>query len=114
MLFILGTMFLEGSFHRDNYVGEKSSERHSGTISRGILSGGNFLWDNFLGAIIQVALSGGQFSSGAIVRAQFFSGEIILWDNFLGDNNPWVNFLGCNYLGANFPRGQLSGHLSNF
>ena len=55
-----------GSFSRGNYVGDKSSERHSGAISRGILSGANYLWDNFPGAILQ----------GAIIR-----GAIILGGN---------------------------------
>ena len=64
----------------DNVPGDKSSKTHSGAIFRGILSGGNYLWGNFPGAIIQGAiicgaifregeqLSKGQFSLGAIAR----------------------------------------------
>ena len=76
----------EGSFPPDNYLGDKSSERHSGDISRGILSGANYLWDNFPGAIIQRAIIRGEFSSVAIVR-------------------------GAIFLGGNYRRGQLSGNL---
>ena len=74
----------EGSFPPDNYLGDKSSERHSGDISRGILSEANYLWDNFPGAIIQRAIIRGEFSSVAIVR-------------------------GAIFLGGNYRRGQLSG-----
>ena len=70
-----------GSFPRGNYVGDKSSERQffSGAISRGILSGGNYLWGNCLEGIVRRQFcrgnytrgqsSGGQFSSGAIIQA---------------------------------------------
>ena len=69
-----------------------------GGNSRGILSGSNYLWGNFLGAIIREQLSRGQLSWG-----YFFSGTIILGVSCLGDN----------YLGGNFPRGQSSsGQLS--
>ena len=78
MWFILGIMFLGGSFPRGNYLGDKSSKRHLGAISRGILSGANYLWDNFPGTIIQ----------GLIIRRAIF----------LVGNCP----------GRNFPRGQLS------
>ena len=71
-------MFLGESFPLGNYVGDNSSERHSEAISRGILSGGNYLWDNFQGAIIQGTIPrGGQFSSRAII---------------LGGNCPWSNY----------------------
>ena len=48
-------VFLGAICPRGNYVGNKSSERQffSGAISRAILSGGNYLWGNYLGAIIQ-------------------------------------------------------------
>ena len=66
-------MFLGGSFPRGNCIGDKSSERQfsSRAISRGILSGGSYLWGNFPGAIIQGTTIRGQFSLGTIVRAQF-------------------------------------------
>ena len=51
----------------------------------GILSGGSYLWGNFLGAIIQEAII-----RGAIIRD---GGSI---------------FLGYNCPGCNFPRGQFS------
>ena len=86
-------MFLGESFPQGNYVGDKSSERHSGAISWGKLSGGNYLRDNFPGAIIQGAiiwrqlsggqLSGGESSGGAIVRGPIIWGAI-----FLGGNCP--------------------------
>ena len=63
----------------DNVPGCKSSERHSGAISREILSGGNYIWGNFPGAIIQ----------GAIIRGAYVRGAI--------------------FLGGSFPQGQLSG-----
>ena len=67
--------------------GHKSSERQyfSGTISRGILSGGNYLWRNCPGAIIWGQLSRGNYL-GAI---------------FCGGNCPEYN-----YPGKNFPRGN--------
>ena len=52
-------MFLGESFPRGNDVGGKSSERHSGAISRGKLSGGNYLRDNF-----REQSSRGQLSEG--------------------------------------------------
>ena len=86
-------MFLGESFPQGNYVGDKSSERHSGAISWGKLSGGNYLRDNFPGAITQGAiiwrqlsggqLSGGESSEGAIVRGPIIWGAI-----FLGGNCP--------------------------
>ena len=90
-------VFLGAICPRGNYVGDKSFEREFslGAISRGILSGGNYLWGNCPVAIIQGQLSTGQFSSGAI----------ILGGNCAGGNCPRGN-----YLGDNFPRGQLSGH----
>ena len=59
--------FLRTICPRGNYVGDKSSERQfsSEAVSRGILSEGNYLWCNFPGAI-----TGGQFSLGAIVRGE--------------------------------------------
>ena len=84
-------MFLGESFPQGNYVGDKSSERHSGAISWGKLSGGNYLRDNFPGAIIQGAiiwrqlsggqLSGGESSGGAIVRGPIIWGAILLGGN---------------------------------
>ena len=70
-------MFLGGSFSLGNCVGNKSSERQFSlsAISRRILSGGNYLWDNYLGAIIQ----------REIVEA------------FLGGNCPAGNYLGGNF-----------------
>ena len=76
-------MFLGESFPLGNYVGDNSSERHSEAISRGILSGGNYLWDNFQGAIIQGTIPQGgnfprgQLSSGAIVRGAIIRGAIV-------------------------------------
>ena len=52
-------------------------------ISRGILPGGNYLWGNFPGTIIQGAIilgqlsGGGQFSSGAIIRGAIMQGGIV-------------------------------------
>ena len=65
----------------DNVPGDKSSKRHSGAIFRGILSGGNYLWGNFPGAIIQ----------GAIICGAISAVDI---------NHP-----GGNYLWGHFPRG---------
>ena len=75
-----------GSFPRGNYVGDKSSEKQfsSEAICRGILSRGNYLWGNFLRAIIQ----------GVIIRRQFSSGAI---------------FLVGSYSQGQFSVGQLSG-----
>ena len=75
-------MFLGESFPQGNYVGDKSSERHSGAISWGKLSGGNYLRDNFPGAIIQGAiiwgqLSGGQFSLGQLSGGKSSGGAIV-------------------------------------
>ena len=91
-------MFLGESFPQGNYVGDKSSERHSGAISWGKLSGGNYLRDNFPGAIIQGAiiwgqLSGGQFSLGQLSGGKSSGGAIvrgpIIWGAiFLGGNCP--------------------------
>ena len=65
-------MFLGESFPLGNYVGDNSSERHSEAISRGILSGGNYLWDNFQGAIIQgtIPRGGAIFLEGNYPRGQ--------------------------------------------
>ena len=68
------------SFHRGNYVGDKSSERQffSGAISSKILSGSRYLWGNCPEAIIWRQSSRGRFSRGGI------------------------------FLGGSFARGQLS------
>ena len=76
-------MLLVQSLPWGNYVGDKSSERLSGAISRGVLSGCNLSLDNFPGAIIQ----------GVAVRGAIHFG---------------CNCPGGNCAGANFPRGQLS------
>ena len=88
------------------YVGDKSSERQFslGTISRGILLGGNYLsgWGNCPGAIIQ-----GQSSSGQLFREQFFLGQLSRGQFpygaiTLGGNHPGGNCLGSTYPGGNF------------
>ena len=80
-----------GSFPQSNYVGDESSERHSGALSKGVLSGGNYFWDNFPGVIIQ----------GEIIRGSGqFSSRQLSGGNCPGGNHPVENFL----------RGQLSGH----
>ena len=69
----------------DNVPGDKSSKRHSGAIFRGILSGGNYLWGNFPGAIIQ----GGNY----------------LWGHF----PPWISIIqGAIICGAIFRGGEQS------
>ena len=110
-------MFLEGSFHRDNYVGEKSSERHSGAMSRGYCQGAIFFgiisWEqssrwHYPGANFpQGQLSGRNFSRGKLSFGTIFWGTIILglifwvviiWGLiFLGDNCPGT-FLISNYI----------------
>ena len=66
-----------GSFPWGNYVGDKSSERHSGAIYRGIMSGGNYLWDNFPEAIIQRAIIRGAFFLGRkFPRRQLSGGQL--------------------------------------
>ena len=87
-------MLLVESLPRGNYLGDKSSERLSGAISRGVLSGCNLSLDNFPGAIIQGVAVRGQFISGAIVRGAIVQGPI-----FRGDNYPRDQLFG----------GQLSG-----
>ena len=82
-------MFLRGSFPRGNYVGDKSSEMHSGAVSWGILPG-VYPWENFPGAIIQ----------GAVIRGAIFFG-----DNCPGGNCPGCNYPVGNHPGDNCPRG---------
>ena len=86
-----GAVFLEANFPLGNYVDDKSSERQfsSGAISRGILSGGNYLWINCPGAIIRVQSSRGNYLEGNIPRGQlpgvqFSSAAIILRGNCPG------------------------------
>ena len=76
-------MFLGQSFPRGNDVGGKSSERHSGAISRGKLSGGNYLRDNFREQSSRGQLSEGNCLGGAIVQCPILWGAI-----FLGGNCP--------------------------
>ena len=100
--FSWGVVFLGAICPRGNYVEDKSSERQfsSGAISTGILSGGNYLWSNSPGAIIRRQSSRGYLSGG-----QYSSGAIILGGNCSRGNHP-----GGNCPGGNFPRGQLFGH----
>ena len=89
-----GAVFLGTIRPRCDYVGDKSYERQfsSGAISRGILSGDNYLCGNFPGEIVREQSSrgrlflggraiffGGNYPRGAIVR-----GTIILGSNCLG------------------------------
>ena len=91
--FSWGAVFCGAICPRGNSVDDKSSERQfsSGAISRGILSGGNYLWSNCLGAIIL-----GKSSRGHLSRRQYYSGAIILRGICPGHNYP----------GGNFPCGQ--------
>ena len=85
-LFSLREVFL-GTISRSNYVGGKSSERQfsSGAISRVILSGGNYLWGNFLGAIIirETIFLGGDYPRGYLTGTNNLQGAItqgaIVW-----------------------------------
>ena len=86
-LFSLREVFL-GTISRSNYVGDKSSERQfsSGAISRVILSGGNYLWGNFLGAIIirEAIFLGGDYPRGYLtetnnLRGAITQGAIVWW-----------------------------------
>ena len=79
---------------RCNYVSDKSSERQfsSGVISRGILSRRNYLWGNFLGAIIWGTIMRGSFPWGLLSSKAIVRGTII-WG---GDNHPGVNCLRGN------------------
>ena len=65
--FSWGAVFLEAICPRGIFADNKSSEREffSGAISRGLLSRGNYLWSNCLGAIIQGRnIPRGQLSGG--------------------------------------------------
>ena len=86
----MGAVFVGAICPRGNYVDEKSSERQfsSEAISRGILSGGNYLWTNCLGAIIRGLSSRDQLSGGG--------GAIILGSNF----PHGAIFRGVNPMGA--------------
>ena len=85
-LFSLREVFL-GTISRSNYVGDKSFERQfsSGAISRVILSGGNYLWGNFLGAIIirETIFLGGDYPRGYLTGTNNLQGAItqgaIVW-----------------------------------
>ena len=90
-------MFLQGSSPPGNYVCKKSPERKFSLagISGGILSGGNYLWGDCLGAIIQGAIvgEGGNFPRGNcpwsnypghLSGGQFFSMAIILGGQLSG------------------------------
>ena len=102
ILFPWGIIFLRTICPRHNYVGHKSSEKHFsfGKVSRGILSGGKYLWGNCSGAIIREQsfrgkLSGGQFSLGAInLRGQSSGGNFSSEAIILGGNCPGGNNLG--------------------
>ena len=61
------------------FLGTNHPKGTRGHFPGAILSGGNYLWGNFPGAIIQRTISGGQFSS-----AQFSLGAIILVGNCPG------------------------------
>ena len=87
-----------GSFPRRNYAGDKSSERpfSSGTIFRGILSGGNYLWVNFPGAIIH----GGNFLRGTIIQGQLSGGQFSrhpffstkeVFEHLIMKKDPFIN-----------------------
>ena len=96
-------MFLRGSFPRGNCLGNKSSERQfsSGAFFRWILSGGNYVWGNFPGAIIQDP--GDNYPGGNFPCGQFPGGQLS------GEQSSRGNCPGGNYPGDNFPWGQLSG-----
>ena len=81
-------------------------------ISRGILSGGNYLWDNCPEAIILGQLSNGQLSGGQLSeRAVVGGGETLIQGTiFLGGSCPRDNQPGGNFPEGNFPRRQFSGH----
>ena len=76
--FSLGAVFLGAICPRGNYVDEKSSERQfsSGAISRGTLSGDNYLWSNCPGAINQGQSSRGQLSGGDVPLGQLSGGQL--------------------------------------
>ena len=117
VIYFPGGSFLEIICLRDNYVSEKSSERQfsSGAISRGILSRINYLWGNFLGAIIREQssreeLSGGNFprgllSSGAIVWGAIIQGVIIRGAIFRGAIvlEPPLSIISSQFEGSNWP-----------
>ena len=105
----LGTICLSG-----NYAGNKSSKSHFslGAISRGILSGGNYLQ----GAMIQEQssrglgynFSRGKMSSGEIVWGPFFLGGNCPGSNNQGGNHPGDNCPGGSYPGGYFSRGAIA------
>ena len=100
---------------RGNYVGDKSSERQFtwGAIFRGILSGGNYLWSNCPGAIIQGQSFRGQlswalYSSGAIIRGtSFLWGQLSSRAIVRGGNNRGAINQGTIFRGA-IIRGEFS------
>ena len=90
-----------------NYVGDKSSKRQfsSRATCREILSEGNYLWGNCLGATVGGQSSRKQFSSGAIIqwliiwRAIFLRGNYLRREFFRG-NNPGAIVQGAIVWGA--------------
>ena len=115
-----GAVFLGTIRPRCDYVGDKSYERQfsSGAISRGILSGDNYLCGNFPGEIVREQSSrgrlflggraiffGGNYPRGAIVR-----GTIILGSNCLGKLSGEQLPSEAIVLGIIIRGGQLSRH----
>ena len=95
MTISLGTVFLVAVCSGSNSVGEKSSKGQfsSRAICREILSEGNYLWGNCLGATVRGQSSRRQFSSGAIIQWLIICGAIFLRGNyprreFFRGNNP--------------------------
>ena len=97
-----------GQFFSGLFV-DKSNKRQfsSGAISRGILSGGNYLLVYYPGAIIRGYFPEGnyprQFSSGAIPREQLPEDQLSR-GNCPGCNNP-----GSDYPVGNFPAAIIQG-----
>ena len=63
---------------KDNYQGNKSSKRkfYLGAIFRGILLGENYLWSNFLGAIIRGQSFRGKLPGGILFRSSYPWGQL--------------------------------------
>ena len=116
----VGAVFLGTIRPRCDYVGDKSYERQfsSGAISRGILSGDNYLCGNFPGEIVREQSSRGRFFLGG--RAIFFGGNyprgaivrgtIILGSNCLGKLSGEQLPSEAIVLGVIIRGGQLSRH----
>ena len=110
-------MFLQGSSPPGNYVCKKSPERKFSLagISGGILSGGNYLWGDCLGAIIQGAIvgEGGNFPRGNCPWSNYPGGSFSRWQLSSGDSClgaiMWgatvrkAIIRGTNFLGDNCP-----------